>query len=465
MRSRIPAALMLAALITAALPDQPTAFGQESKSPKDKDKEPTKEPTKIPTPKWPTEISGKNMDAWLKDVIHPDPAIRESALRTLPSFGPSVQKAAGKLLVVRMTREPDPGVRMVVYQTIAAIGFDESDKNDEKEAIRLLSIAIDNAPAGSYTRLQAVQAISAFGPKAYDAVGQVAGQSATDPSYETRRAIANTLSRIGFSETHGPNQKALDRLSGTLARDPSVSVRMEALQSLVLLGPPWAEKLPPKAKNPPKINQEGADIVADNMRHRLGIAKGKSAPVGAPEPDKQLEIWCRVVLMRFDPKEITDKNLDAIAKHIDPKNALGPKLQALQALALFGERAGDQCGDVVTVLGEGDPLVVSTALQTLAAMGIKAHGAVPELVKMEQKWAKLREERMKANLKDKQFLDFYTKLEEKEKKQVIDSLAEEQTRKGIEETIKWIRASKEGKPGGDLANPPAAPAPEPKKVP
>jgi hypothetical protein len=31
---------------------------------------------------------------------------------------------------------------------------------------------------------------------------------------------------------------------------------------------------------------------------------------------------------------------------------------------------------------------------------------------------------------------------------------EERTRRAVEETIKWLQASKPGKPGGDLADPP-----------
>jgi hypothetical protein len=461
MRSRIPAALALAALLAATLPDRPAAFGQDPKTTA-KDKEPSKEPTKPTPPKWPSEIGGKNMDGWIKDLTHPDPAIREAALRTIGNFGPSVQKAAGKLLLARMTAERDPGVRMIVYQTVAAIGFDKEDKKDEIDAVRILGNAIDTAAPGSYTRLQAVQAIAGFGPKAYGAVHLVAGTAATDPSYETRRTIANTLARIGFSETLGPNQKALNTLSGPLARDVSVSVRMETLQSLVILGPPWAEVRKADDKNPPKINQEGADIVADNMRSRLGIGKGKNPAAGAAEPDKQLEIWCRVVLMRFDPKEITPANLGAIAKHINPKGELGPKLQALQALALFGERSDGQINEVVSVLDDDDTLVVGTALGTLASMGIKATGAIPELQKMEKKWLKLREERMTENLKDKQFREFYDRLKPEEKKQALDNTPEERTRKGIEDTINWIRESKEGKPGGKLADPPTAP--EPKKT-
>jgi hypothetical protein len=169
--------------------------------------------------------------------------------------------------------------------------------------------------------------------------------------------------------------------------------------------------------------------------------------------------------MRFDPKEINPANLGAIARHINPKGELGPKLQALQALALFGERAGAQVGDVIKVLGDDDTLVVSTALGTLASMGVQANSAIPELQRMETKWAKMRDDRMTENLKDKQFREFYDRLKPEEKTQALENTPEGQTRKGIEETIKWIRASKEGQPGGDLANPPTAPSPEPKKTP
>jgi len=453
MLSRTPAAILLAALVATVLPGRPALLGQDPK--KEPDKEPSREPTKLPEPKWPTEIGGKSMDAWIKDVTHPDPAIRQAALRTLPSFGPAVQKPVGKLLIARMksTGERDPGVRLTLLSTVGTIGFDNA--GEEKEALLLLGTAIDTARDGSTTRLHAVQAIAAFGPKAYSTVNYVAGTAAADSAYETRQAIANTLARIGFSETLGPNQKALVTLSGTLARDVSVAVRMEALQSLVLLGPPWAAKRPPGDKNPPVIDQVGADVVANNMRYRLGVGPGK-AVAGGKEMDRQLEIWCRVVLMRFDEREITPQNLDEIGKHLDPdpKAELGPKLQALQALALFGERAAGQLDNVLKVINDGDPLVVNTAMGCLGSMGVKAQGALNDLQKLEKKWEKLREERLAENLKDKKFTEFYTKLEPKEREQVVSSLQEEQTRKTVADTVKWITASREGKPGGDLADPP-----------
>jgi HEAT repeat protein len=428
--------------------------------PKDPPKSPSKSADYF---KWPKEISGKDLNAWLKDLNDPDPAMREAALRTIPAFGPEVQKAAGKLLVARLNAEPDPGVKLTLFGTIATVGFDEKDKATEAEALRIIATAADVAGKGSATRLQALQAVGAFGPRAYGVVPLVAGQSVGDTSYETRRIVANTLGRIGFNETKGPSLRALHTLSGSLAKDICVSVRMEALQSLVLLGPPWAEVRKPDDKKIPKLDQEGADVVADHMRHRLGISTSKNpmvkAPKEPPEPDKQLEIWCRVVLMRFDPKEITPANLSAIGKHISATE-LGPKLQSLQALALFGERAEGQLDAIVSALGDDEPLVLNTTLTALAAMGVKAQGAIPELEKMEKKWADLRAKKMEENLKNKQFNEAFGKLEQKEKDQLIATMAEEQCRVGISKTIEWIKKSKPGMPGGD---PPMAP--EPKKQP
>src|SRR6478609_2576453 len=151
MRSRIPPALVLAVFLAAACRD--TATSQQP-NPKDK-KDETPGRTKAPEPKWPKEIGGKDMKAWLKDITDPDPAIRESALSALPNFGPSVRKDASKPILARMKfpadgGERDPSVRITLFDTAVVIGF---EPEDEKEAIRLLGLTVDQSPAGSHTRL------------------------------------------------------------------------------------------------------------------------------------------------------------------------------------------------------------------------------------------------------------------------------------------------------------------------
>jgi hypothetical protein len=458
MRARTAAAFLLSTFLAAAA-YSPSPAGQGKDPPKDK--EPTKEPTKLPEIKWPTNIGGKGVKEWLKDATeNPDPAVREFSLKMLPNFGPDARKECSKKLVARMTAEKDPGVRITVFNTAATLGLEESEV---KEAVRILGLTVDNQ--GGLARLHAVQTLALIGPKAEGAVYMVAGRALEDPAYETRRSIANTLGRIGFDEVTGPNHKALMALAGILARDISAAVRMESLQSIVILGPPWEK---PKGKGappgPPPIDWTSPTTVAvaDAMRVRIGAVKGK----GAVETDKQIEIWCRVVLMRFDQKEAAnDAHLQAIAKNIEDPEA-GPQIQALQALALFGERAAVVISDVVKAIrvddpavktiADIDPTVFSTALAALASMGEKAKGVVSHLQKAEQKLEKMREERKK----DPELQKLVANLKPDELKLVYASLQEEQLRMAVAETIKFINASKPGRPGPD---PPAAPAPAEKK--
>ena len=49
---------------------------------KDKDKDPKKDPSG----KVPTEVAGKDLDQWVKDLADPDPSARQAAVRALVPF-------------------------------------------------------------------------------------------------------------------------------------------------------------------------------------------------------------------------------------------------------------------------------------------------------------------------------------------------------------------------------------------
>jgi HEAT repeat protein len=368
------AAVALALLLAAAV---------DAQDKKDSDKKESDKKEKPPEIKWPTDINGKDIKAVMKDLEDPDPVIREFAARTLPMFGPPAQEPnVSKLLLKRIgsvgAPEPDPGVRIAVFNTIGQIQF--KDERDNKEALRLLAIYIDR-PEGlsaSLYRLHAVQAVALFGPKGEGAITALTGNALKDMSYETRRTIANALGRVGFSETTGPNMKALTALANVLAKDPSATVRMEAMQSLMLLGPSWAEVRKPEDKHPPKINEKQAAEIAKYVKGRVGDTK--TAPA---EKDKQVEIWARLVLMRFDPKEVNEENLDALAKYLTGAEP-AVKVQALNAIGIVGELAAKKLNEVVRVLEENNaPLNQTVAcVQVLMAMGAGAKPALPNLQKM-----------------------------------------------------------------------------------
>jgi HEAT repeat protein len=99
------------------------------------------------------------------------------------------------------------------------------------------------------------------------------------------------------------------------------------------------------------------------------------------ERDKQVELWVRFVLMRFDTKEINDENLGAIAKAISHPDQ-GPRIQALAILGMTGEFGAKKIDDIIKALGDDDLLVVQSAISSLATLGYNAKPALPELRKL-----------------------------------------------------------------------------------
>ncbi len=463
-------ALLLALLVTAVVDAQPTAdavcrrvvyvtyptvpvAAQPPKKEADKKEPDKKEPTKPPEPMWPTDLNGKDIKTVMKDLEDPDPVNREFAARSIAAFGPPARKeAVSKLLLKRMNVlvETDPGVRFAVYSAVGSIPFE--NEADNNEALRILIGVIDNAPSGSSSRYQAVQTIAMFGPRGEGAILALAERIAKgDASYETRRTMAGALGRIAFHETAGPNMKAMVALADHYSKDPSAAVRMEALQSLMLLGPPWAEVKKKDAKGPPAIKTEDAARIVKFMKARVGDPTTKPKPTLGLEKDKQVEIWARLVMMRFDPKEINDDNLDAFAKHLTTPE-VGVKVQALQAIGMIGEAAGKKVDAVARLLSEkNQPMQLTlVTVQTLASMGAGAKPAIKDLkelaTEMNKSIDKMKDEegKMKIDLAKIGIADVDKKKETENalKAKEYDRKTGEEIVKLIESVIKHIDESK-----------------------
>lgn len=366
----------------------------------------------VKVPEWPTDIFGKKPADFVKDLADLDPFVRQTALRALPNFGPTVKKEAGvaKGILARMNfeKELDPGVRAAAFEAAGAIGFD--DGNDFDEAVRLLYVTADQAQKGGAARLYAVQALTTVGPKAWKAVPFLTAPNVyDDPAYETRQAVATCLGVIAFNDYTGPSPKALTCLAEKLAHDRSAAVRLAAMQSLVLLGPPFLPRPPGSsavplkdAKDPkdlPKRDEAATAKLTESIRRRLAPVKGdKGGATGLVEKDPQVEVFVRLALMRFDPKEIDDENLTGITKYLSRPDT-GVKLVALNSLTtLGGEPASRKIDDVVKALGDEHPMVAAAAATCLVGMGDKAKPALPALEKLKdrgetkeekEQWAKL----------------------------------------------------------------------------
>jgi HEAT repeat protein len=378
---------------------------------------PSGTPPEPPKPKefeWPTEVAGKTVKDVIKALSDPDPMVRESALRTLPLFGPPAFKVVDKTKrsvvaqrILEMMqpgakpKENDPGVRFAAFATAATLGFDRDA--DTQEAVRILRVAIDASVAGGPTRHHAVQTLAAFGHKAVAAVPTVVGPPAYDSAYETRRSVAATLGRIGFNEFSGPSHPALKCLTEVLFYDPCVAVRAEAMQSVVVLGPPLAPREKDKASIPlrdikdprdiPKVDEKAVAEYVLAIKRRIGTAKGSRDL----EPDNVVDVWARLALIRLDPRELNDENLTALARHVSGTDAAA-KVQALQAFALLGEQSAKKLKDIAGALSDPDPAVVTAAATALASMGPAAAPAIPDL------------EKVRVRGKEKEEKEYYGKL-------------------------------------------------------
>jgi hypothetical protein len=215
----------------------------------------------------------------------------------------------------------------------------------------------------------------------------------------------------------------------------------------MLLGPPWAEVRKADDKTPPKIKTKEAGEIVHYMKLRVGDPKAKP-PLPALEKDKQVEIWARLVLMRFDPTEVNDDNIDAFARFLSGNTESAVKIQALNAFVIVGEMASKRLTDVVHVMEEQDPTFQLTvaAIRALIAMGAGAKPALPNI-------KKLHEARKK---------DFDAKALELAKKKddpqlTAEKIALEELVKLLEAAIKHIEDAKPKSPSGSKTDPPKKP--------
>jgi HEAT repeat protein len=400
--------------VAAQPPQPPPAFPPPPPDMKEKDKGGASTSIK---PEWPKSINGRTLPDYIRDTKDLDPAVRERSLRMIPSFGPElVRKEPGwpKAVLDRMTKdkEYDPGVRAAAYEAVGAVGMEKDA--DIKEAVRILFIVAEQSASGGGARLHAIQTLSVFGSKAEGAINYLIGPPMLDAAYETRRSVAFTLGRISMNDHAGPNNRSLEALF-KLAGDHSAPVRMEAYQSIVILGPPL---LPRPASAPlikdlkgevPKSDEKAVAVYAGMIKKRLAPAPPPKAgetpsPTGLVERDKQVEIMARLVLMRFDTKEPSDEHLSAIAKYVNDTE-VGPRLQALNVLGLLGQNGAKKIDDVVRALTAEESDVVVAAVTTLVQFGPVSKAAIPAVERLrtrgatkEEKeyWQKLTDDAVKA---------------------------------------------------------------------
>ncbi len=368
---------------------QPPAAG-----PKEPAKDPKDPPSKDPKDKdkpfeWPKDIDGKNLADYVKDFGSPDPAVRESAAKVIPGFGPDSRKTAGRGLVKLIT-DPDPGVRIAAITSVSTIGLET--REEIQPAVNQLRLAMTTSGPGSVIKLYATRSIAAFGTDGMSAIGTLM-EISTDPWWETRQGVANALGKLGgpqfddkpATDPQGrpiPKKPASEGAQKTLRtllqKDSCAQVRLEAAYALLAIGPPHPKTgTPEEYKAMVKLNQ---DAIAAAMK---------------TEKDKAIQIWLHMLTIVYDDAAM-DEELPKIAKFLQVPDPL-VRVHALNAIAMIGPRAKAVVPAVQDALNYEEQPLVAAAVACLAAIGKDAAPAIPDLEKLK---AKTKDEAMKKLVTD-----------------------------------------------------------------
>ncbi|HET6573557.1 MAG TPA: HEAT repeat domain-containing protein [Fimbriiglobus sp.] len=343
-------------------------------TPAPKKEEPKKGPAK--KGEYPKSVNGRSLGEWLGDFKSPDPAVRDSAIKVVPLFGPEARKVAPKELIRLIANDPDPGVLINAILILGAVGTD--NKDELHAAARALGGAIAKAGKGSMIRLHAARTLAAMGTDGYEAIPAMIG-IANDPSWEIRQASAAALGRLGApiyedkppvpgapyklpAIKRQPNMAAMHKLVFALLKDECAAVRMETMQSMIVLGPPYTA-------NPAAYPSLVAPYLAE-INQRL-----------KQEKDDTVKIWLYVAQMMYDDRTV-DANMKLIAEYLTARED-AQKVQALGALAVLGPRARPVVTDIAQCVKDPEPTVVVAALTTLVTMGTAAKFALGELEKQQ----------------------------------------------------------------------------------
>ncbi len=301
-------------------------------------------------------IGGKTFDDWLHDMDSKDPSVRENAIRTIILYGPRAKDAVPTF--IKELKKPYLDISCKVNAAIA-LGLLPIKGEHVDEAVTMLKRLLNDEQA--IVRMHAALALGQMGNEAKAAIPTLLSKMHDRSTWEIRKACALALGKVAVpKEAKKPPDTLVIRGLKAALLDTCQQVRIEAAQSLVLLGPPGSA-------------EDKSSVIA-----RLRQAADK------PGEDKTVRIWCHVGVMRMTGK-VEGKHLAFIRKMLDDP-ILGVRCQAARALGVMGPSAKEAVPDLVAALNDRDVIMIAWAATALGQIGKPANAAVPALEKVAKKY-------------------------------------------------------------------------------
>lgn len=320
--------------------------------------------------KWPEKVGDKTLDEIVKEMKNPDPAIRETAVRTLPAFGPNGRDKGGLALVDMMSKDPDVSVRAAALEVGATVLYHYAKAPDSTLTNGIAAMVRSLGATQLAIRMSAVGAIGSIGPYIRTPEPKILAllttQAKEPSSWQFRRVGVAALGAVGMGvplNDEGDKHDAPDRLAVTslldiLKNDACGLVQRDAATTLIALGP-----------------------VAGDQQKKW---RADLEYVVKTEKDKSIVLWTRVCILRNDPAGVEGNpaHFEAVAKTLEAPEAQG-RLEACNAFGILGEEGKSKLQALLDIIAnpKEEPAVVGAAIMAVATMKSQVKIILPALQK------------------------------------------------------------------------------------
>lgn len=343
--------LLLVAALATLFPWISSTPAQSGDKDKDKDKDSEKK-------FYLSDIAGKSIDQWIKEIPSPDRSKGENAIRTVLLFPPEQASAAVPYILAELGKHKagypiDLSIRVngAIALGLLLGGTKDPDPRHVKEGVRLLTACLSDTQA--ILRYRAAQALGRIGPEAKSAISTLLGTVRDGASWEVREASATALGQVARDPKEGPSATVLQGLYYALD-DKASQVRLAAIQSMTWLGTPNN----PEFKKAFIRNLEKTD----------------------KDADPRVIIWGQMAVMGI-LNDFPDTRVQKIGKLLQHSD-VGTRIQAAQALATLENKGRSQIPLLIKGLKDRVPEAAGWCIFALSRMGWSAAPAIPELQSM-----------------------------------------------------------------------------------
>jgi hypothetical protein len=305
--------------------------GQEAKK---KDEKP---PEMGSVTKEVTEVAGKDLDQWIKEIAAKDPSKRALAMRMVTRFGPKKAQMAVPAIYKELKKHKHPvpidmGVRIdgcIALSTILT-GVKDPDLKQVADAVAIIGAFCKDdqvlVKARAAQSLARFGSMARYGTKGLESVNDLVAVALEPSGWEARQAGLQCLIELTRLDPD-PADSVLRAFYKGL-KDNAMQVRITSAQLL----PQFQEIRPNHIKYPQLI-------------YNLEYA--------AKDVEPQVQIWAHMALMKIklDPKKpaVSPEHLAPITKLLKNRDPI-VKMLALQCLAQIGELAHSEWQRVVPLL-------------------------------------------------------------------------------------------------------------------